>query len=235
MESVPLLVASLAGLLAVGYPLRAVLRKVGVPPAVSLIALGVAVGPAAANLLPEYWLSARPTLSAAAFVVLLLRAGLGVSPKTLRAIAAPSLLLGLVPVAAELGIATVLCHELLFDRWSTSLLAGFLVAAVSPAVVLPMMLAHKDAGRGAPRAVPDLIMGQTIVNAVVAPAGILLMLAAIAPVPGTISAWQRAAMLPLAITGGVAVGAAAAWALRIEQVANLRSEVSARLAALVFL
>jgi NhaP-type Na+/H+ or K+/H+ antiporter len=235
MESLPLLVTTLAGLLAVGYPLRGLLRRVHVPPALSLIALGIVVGPAATNLLPERWLASRPVLSAAAFVVLLLRAGLAVSPRTLRAIAAPSLLLGLVPVAAELCIATVLCHEVLFDSWPTSLLAGFLVAAVSPAVVLPMMLAHKDAGRGASRAVPDLIMGQTIVNAVVAPAGILLMLGAIAPLPGAPSTWQRLAMLPVAIVAGVGVGAAAAWLLRLERIASLQREVSARLAALGFL
>jgi Kef-type K+ transport system membrane component KefB len=235
MAPISMLAATFAALALVGFPLRAGLRRVGVPPALSLLAVGLLAGPAVANLLPAPWLAARPTLSAAAFAVLLLRAGLGIAPATLRLVAAPALFLGLLPVAAELGIATTLCHELLFDRWVTCLLGGFLVAAVSPAVVLPVMLAHKDAGRGGRRFVPDLIMGQTIVNAIVAPAGILFMIATLAPAQGALAPAARLALWPVAIVAGAAIGAFAAGLLRIEKLADLTRERDARLAALTVL
>ncbi|MFN8178038.1 MAG: cation:proton antiporter [bacterium] len=235
MAPIPMLAATFAALALAGFPLRAGLRRIGVPPAISLLALGLVAGPAVANLLPGAWLVARPSLSAAAFAVLLLRAGLGIAPATLRAVAAPALFLGLLPVAAEFGIATTLCHELLFDRWATCLLGGFLVAAVSPAVVLPVMLAHKDAGRGGRRFVPDLIMGQTIVNAIVAPAGILFMIGFLAPAQGALAPAARLVLWPAAILAGAAIGAAAAGLLRVEKLADLAREQHAQLATLTVL
>ena len=210
-----LLLLTGAGLVAVGTPWRAALRRLGLPPAVSLLALGVAFGPAALDLLPPAWLGARTALSAAAFVVLLLRAGLGISPATLRRIAPAAFLLGIVPVLVEAGVFTTLVHALHFESWTMSALAGFLVAAVSPAVILPAMLARKDAGRGGPRHVPDLIMGQTLVNSMLAPVIILGLL-------GTLTSTSRGAPVavlaaPLALVAGIAVGVVAAGVLRADR------------------
>ena len=179
MPTFLLLALTAAALVVVGTPWRAALRRLGLPPAVSLLVLGAAVGPAAWDVLPPAWLGARTALSAAAFVVLLLRAGLGISPAVLRRIAPAALLLGTVPVVVEAGVFTTLARALRFGSWPMSALAGFLVAAVSPAVILPAMLARKEAGRGGPRHVPDLIMGQTLVNSMLAPVVILGLLGAI--------------------------------------------------------
>jgi Kef-type K+ transport system membrane component KefB len=188
-----------------------------VPPAVSLMVLGVLVGPAVLDLLPEAWLGHRTTLSAAAFVVLLLRAGLGMPPRALRVIAIPAILFGVVPAMAELGAVALLSRALLFDGWLLAALAGFLVAAVSPAVVLPTMLAQKDARRGGPRFVPDLIMGQTVVNAAIATAGIRLVLEALAPVPGGPGARAVLLALPVAVVVGGFLGAGIGTIFRIER------------------
>ena len=211
----PLLVTA-AGLAAVGAPLRAAGRRVGLPPAVSLLALGVACGPATLDLLPNAWLDERTTLSAAAFVVLLLRAGLGLSPGTLHAIAPAALRLGTVPVIAVAAVFTALAHALWFDSWAMSALAGVLVAAVSPAVILPTMLAHKDAGRGGPRHVPDLIMGQTLVNSMLAPVlllGLLGVLTGSGPGPA-----NALLVAPFALLAGAVVGFVAAGLLRADRV-----------------
>lgn len=216
MRECLLILATLAGLLAVGIPARSALRRWGIPPAASLIVLGVVCGPSLAGVLPHAWLDARPSLSAAAFVILLLRAGLALAPGMLRRIALPSLTTGLVPVAAEFAVATAVARGFLFDSWSMSVLAGFLVAAVSPAVILPAMLARQERVTDDPRGVSQWVIGQTLVNALAATIGILITLELIAPRPGGPGAQRLLLMLPAALLIGAALGTAAAALLRVD-------------------
>ena len=143
--------ASLCLLLACGYPARALGRRVGVPPAVTLIGLGMLLGPQLLDGLSGSYLEVAPQLSKAAFVVLLLRVGLGIALRALRGRIVRVIGIGLVPAAVELAIVAVAAQRFLFERWDLALLAGFLVAAVSPAVILPTMLEQKERG-GAPPA-----------------------------------------------------------------------------------
>jgi len=206
------IVLTLLALCLAGFPVRALLRRLGVPPAISLMALGVLVGPRVADVLPEAWLEAGPTLSRSAFALLLLRAGFGLAPSTLKRLVGPALLFGIIPVAVELGaVFGLTAHFGLFSNWTMCLLAAFLVAAVSPAVVLPVMLDQKDQGRGATRLVPDRIIGQTVVNAFIAQTGFLIVLGATGPDATRSDVTSALLLLVPAIVGGVAVGLAAGW------------------------
>ena len=215
--------ACLAALCIVGFPLRATLGRWKVPPAVVLMALGVGIGPSVLDWLPEAWLEHRSVLSKAAFVVLLLRAGVSLPQSTLKAIAVPALLLGTIPVAAEAVAIVGLTKTTVFPTWDLCILSAVLIAAVSPAVILPTMLAQKDLGRGDRRLIPDRIMGQTIVNAFIAQTGILLLIDVVMPVDGT-DPMTRLAYLPLGLFGGVAVGIAAGMLLRIDPLVNRKTE-----------
>lgn len=212
----------LVAICVVGYPIRAALNRLHVPPAVSLMGLGVCVGPWALDVLPDAWSEHSLTLSKSAFVVLLLRAGLGLPPRGLRAVMLPALLFGTLPVAVELFAIAGLSRATLFDRWDLCILAGFLIAAVSPAVILPTMLNQKDLGRGEQRLVPDRIMAQTVVNAFVAQTGIYLMVDLVA---ADADATAAVTLLPLMLAGGVIVGVAVGWMLRIDAVLD-RDEAS---------
>ena len=206
------IVVTLLALCLAGFPVRALLRRLGIPPAISLMALGVVVGPQVADVLPEAWLGAGPTLSRAAFVLLLLRAGFGLAPATLKRLVGPALLFGIVPVAVELGAVFGLTAFFgLFSNLTMCLFAAFLVAAVSPAVVLPVMLDQKDLGRGATRLVPDRIIGQTVVNAFIATTGLLIVLDATGPDATTSDVTMALLLLVPALVGGVALGIAAGW------------------------
>lgn len=209
MSDLAAILTTLALLAVLGFPVRGLLRRVGVPPAVSLMALGVALGSHVLGALPEGYTAVSGALSRAAFVVLLLRAGLALDPGTLRAILVPSVVFGVLPVVAEWACVVALSRAFLFDSWYIALLAGFLVAAVSPAVVLPTMLNVKDAGLGTRRLVPDRIMGQTVVNAFVAQTGILLLVAAARPGAAAGASLWDLALLPVGVVGGMLVGAAA--------------------------
>jgi NhaP-type Na+/H+ or K+/H+ antiporter len=172
------------------------------------MALGVLIGPGVLDWMPAAWDGVLETTSRAAFVVLLLRAGLDLPPGVLRTVAVPALVFGTVPVAAEFAVVTGLARVFLFDHWVLALLAGVLVAAVSPAVILPTMLSRKKRGWGSARMVPDRIIGQTLVNAILAQTGILCLLAVLDPGRSAQGAVWSLAAFPLAVVGGGAVGVA---------------------------
>ncbi|MAG57361.1 MAG: hypothetical protein CMJ83_13795 [Planctomycetes bacterium] len=217
-----IILLTLVLLCAAGWPLRAALQRLHVPPAVSLMALGVVVGPPLLDLLPKEWLEAGSLLSKAAFVVLLIRAGLGLSNDALKAIAVPALLLGTIPVAAELLAVFGLARGVLFDRADVAILAAFLIAAVSPAVILPTMLTQKDLGRSAARFVPDRIMGQTVVNAFIAQTGILLLVDAVCPASSGDGWEDQLAFVPLALLGGLAIGIVGGLGYRADAILGSR-------------
>ena len=192
-------------LCAVGHFWRAIWRQFRVPPAVSLIVLGVLVGSSVSDILPTAWQTHGPTLSRAAFCLLLLRAGIALDVVMLRRIIRHAIGFGTIPVAAEMLAVTLLSRGLLFESWTMALLGGFLVAAVSPAVVLPTMLAVKERGLDN-HAVPDRIMGHTIVNSFVAQAGILITISALAPAPNALSTIKQLALFPVTLVGGLIIG-----------------------------
>lgn len=198
--------AALLALCAAGWLWRAAWRALRVPAAVSLMVLGALAGPYGLDLAPRAYLDAAPVLSKAAFTLLLLRAGLALDPATLRAIVLTGSILGTLPVAVELGVVAGISRLMLFPRWDLAILAGFLIAAVSPAVVLPTMLGVKERGLGAALHVPDRAMAQTIINAFVAQTGIVLLLRGISPEEGAMGPFAGLALLPLALLGGVGGG-----------------------------
>ncbi len=201
------LLLALVAIVALGHPLRAMLLRQHVPSPVTLLALGLVLGPSVADLLPDSFLELRGELSKAALVVILLRAGMGVPSDTLRKILVPSLVFGVIPVATECFTLTVVGRWLVFDSYRVSLLAGFLIAAVSPAVVIPAMQNQKDAGIGTANALPDRIMGLTLVNILVAQSGIFTMIELTRYWAPISSALVHVYKFPLVLLAGVALGA----------------------------
>lgn len=207
---------AIGGILVAGFVVRAAGKAVGIPAAITLVALGIALGPSVLDLLPRSYLDCRIWLAKGAFVALLLPAASGLSLELLRSILLPIVVFGLVPVLAEWATATALARALVFDDWMLAALAGSLVAAVSPAVVLPVMLRQKDAGRGGPPALlMDRIIGQTLINALVAQTCILIFLDLIVMEVGREGLLEHVARFPFALAGGIAVGIVAGWLLPI--------------------
>lgn len=193
--------------LAAGFAALRAVGRLRIPHAITLMAVGVAVGPSALDWLPDAYLEQRSLVTKAAFVVILMRAGLGVPVAALRTLIVPTLVLGVVPVLAEVGVLAGLIRGLVIvDSWRIALLAAFLIAAVSPAVVIPAILDQKDAGLGARTGLADRILAITIANVTIAQMGILVMIE-------TTRYWGPVAsyvhylwLFPLSIAGGAAAG-----------------------------
>jgi NhaP-type Na+/H+ or K+/H+ antiporter len=199
-------IALYLGLLALlGSLLRPALARVAVPGAVGFMVLGFVAGPSALDQLPESLLGLRIEIMKAAFVVVLIRAGVGLETSALRQVAGRALWLGTVPLLVEIvAIAALLRATGLIDTTGIALLAGFLVAAISPAVVIPSLQEHKERGAAGDSDLPDAILAITVVSVLLAETGIRALIDVHAD---DVTLAARAARLPLEIAGGCLLGA----------------------------
>lgn len=93
-----------------------------------------------------------------ALTIILTRAGLEMDPEAFKKIWFTIVKLGLVPWTVEAGIITVMGHYLLDLPWMWGMLLGSIIAAVSPAVVVPCLFRLRTKGYGVAKGIPTLII-----------------------------------------------------------------------------
>ncbi|NXS00073.1 SL9B2 protein, partial [Oxylabes madagascariensis] len=93
-----------------------------------------------------------------ALSIILTRAGLGLDPKALKKLKAVCLRLAFGPCLSETGTAAALAYLFLHLPWQWGFILGFVLGAVSPAVVVPSMLILQAGGYGVEKGVPTLLM-----------------------------------------------------------------------------
>lgn len=138
------------------------------PGILGLILAGVLVGSSGLNVVdPEVGILLRE-LKTAALIVILIRAGLGINRETLHKVGRPAINMSFIPGVLE-GCMVLLAAVYLFDfTWIEGGMLGFIIAAVSPAVVVPTMLELKDKGYGQKKEVPTLVLAGASVDDVFA-------------------------------------------------------------------
>lgn len=133
-------------------------EKIRLPGLLGMILTGVILGPYVLNYISPEALKFSKELRTLALIVILIRAGLGINRKTLNKVGGPALRMSFIPGILE-GSAILLMAKFFMDfSWAESGMLGFIVAAVSPAVVVPQMLNLKSMGLGRHREVPTLIL-----------------------------------------------------------------------------
>ncbi|XP_047741012.1 sodium/hydrogen exchanger 9B2-like [Hyalella azteca] len=124
--------------------------------------------------------SLNPSWSASirkmALVVILLRAGLGLDPKALKAMSLTVFRLAFVPSLVESTTVAIVAHFLLGFPWLWSFMLGFIVAAISPSVVVPCLLQLSQQGYGVDKGIPTLVIAAATLDDVLAISGFGLML-----------------------------------------------------------
>ena len=136
-----------------------------------------------------------------ALIVILLRAGLGIRRATLEQVGSSALRMAFIPCVIETAAATAAFMWLFDFDPATALVGGSILAAVSPAVVVPSMLALKERGYGA---MPTLVLAGASVDDAVA---ITIFGAALGMASGAEASVGGAVMLPLSIITGLGTGA----------------------------
>ncbi|KAK8395971.1 hypothetical protein O3P69_005218 [Scylla paramamosain] len=106
-----------------------------------------------------------------ALVIILLRAGLGLDPAALRQLSLMVVRLAFSPCVVETLVVAVVTHLLLGFPWLWGLMLGFVLGAVTPAVIVPCMLVLSQKGYGVDKGIPTLVIAASSVDDVLAISG----------------------------------------------------------------
>ncbi|WP_416199135.1 MAG: Sodium/proton antiporter, CPA1 family [Sporanaerobacter sp.] len=149
---------SLAAILLLGLPANKLFEKFKLPGLLGMLILGVIIGPYGLNLLQADMINISGDLRKIALIIILLRAGLGINKADLKKVGNSALKMSCIPGLIEgLFIAFASTKFLDFSFVQGGIL-GFIIAAVSPAVVVPSMLSLIENNIGTNKGIPTLIL-----------------------------------------------------------------------------
>lgn len=141
-----------------GYISSRIFKRAGLPNVLGMIVFGIALAYFYGDRFPGTIWELEPFLKSLALIIILLRAGLSISTSTLKKTGRTAVMIGLIPCFTEgIALSFAVYHIMGFDL-VISCLTGFMLSAVSPAVVIPSMLDLKSRGYGKRKEVPTIII-----------------------------------------------------------------------------
>lgn len=155
---------SVALILLVGMSMGWICGKMKLPSLVGMLVTGIILGPYVLNLLDESILGISVELRKMALIIILMRAGLGLDLSGLKKLGRPALLMCFLPASLELLGVLVLAPSILGVTLLEAAIIGAVLAAVSPAVVVPRMVKMMEEGYGTKRGIPQLILAGASVD-----------------------------------------------------------------------
>lgn len=159
---------SLAIIIMFGLIFNRVFTKIKLPGLLGMLFLGILVGPYGFNLISQEILTISPDLRKIALIVILLRAGLGIEKNTLKKVGIPAIKLSFLPGLLEGSMIILISSYLLDLSFVEAGILAFIIAAVSPAVVVPQMLDLIEKKRGRKKGIPTLILTGASIDDVIA-------------------------------------------------------------------
>ena len=152
------MLTSLALIFLVGLSLAAIFGKLKLPRLIGMLLTGILLGPFVLDFLDPQILGISAELRKMALVIILIKAGLSLNFSDLKRVGRPSLLMAFLPATFEIVAFLLFAPMLLNVSRMEALLMGSVLAAVSPAVVVPRMITLMDEGRGTYKKIPQLIL-----------------------------------------------------------------------------
>ena len=178
-------------------------KKLRLPPLIGMLAVGIAIGPYALDLIDGSILDISPELRKIALIIILTRAGLSLDLAALKRVGRPAILMCFVPACFEILGMALLAPLLLHIRLMEALILGAVIGAVSPAVIVPKMLKLSEEGYGTDKGIPQLLLAGASVDDVF----VIVMFSTFTGLEknGTFSAFSLAT-IPVSVMLGVAAG-----------------------------
>lgn len=139
-------------------------KKLHLPGLLGMIFTGIVLGPFALNLIDGTILSISSELRRIALIIILTRAGLSLDINDLKKVGRPAILMCFVPACFEMTGMIILAPLLLHISYIEAAVMGAVIAAVSPAVIVPKMLKLMDEGYGVNKGVPQMILAGASVD-----------------------------------------------------------------------
>ena len=155
---------SIALILVVGMAMGWICRKVKLPSLLGMLLTGIVLGPYVLNLLDDSILSISSELRKIALIIILTRAGLGLDLTGLKKIGRPAVFMCFVPASFEMLGMILLAPKIMGVSVLEAAVMGAVLAAVSPAVVVPRMVNLMEEGYGTKQGIPQLILAGASVD-----------------------------------------------------------------------
>lgn len=206
---------SLALIFLCGMALGGIFARLRLPSLLGMLLTGILLGPSVLNLLDPTILSVSADLRQIALVIILTRAGFGLNLEDLKRVGRPAALMCFLPATFEIGGMLLLAPALLGVSLIEAAIMGAVIAAVSPAVVVPRMLKLMEEGYGAKKSIPQLVMAGASVDDVY----VIVLFTSFTGLAsgGGFSALQLLRIptsVVLGLAGGILLGLALGWLFR---------------------
>lgn len=152
------MLTSLALIFLTGLLLASLFEKLKLPRIIGMLLAGILLGPYVLNLLDDSVLSISSDLRQMALIIILIKAGLSLNLSDLKKVGRPAILMSFVPATFEIIGYVLLAPTLLGISKIEAAVMGSVLAAVSPAVVIPRMVQLMETNYGTEKSIPQLIM-----------------------------------------------------------------------------
>ena len=158
------MLTSIAIIFLVGLLLGSLFKKMRLPSLLGMIITGIVLSPYALDLIDASILNISADLRQVALVIILTRAGLSLDIESLKKVGKPAILMCFVPACFEIVGTVLLAPMLLGISTLEAAIVGSVIAAVSPAVVVPRMIKLIENGYGREHSIPQLILAGASVD-----------------------------------------------------------------------
>lgn len=152
------MLTSLSLIFLVGLVMGAICQKLKLPRIIGMLVTGIVLGPYILDFLDPSILSISADLRKMALIIILIKAGLSLDLKDLKKAGRSAILMSFVPASCEIIGYILLAPVILGINHAEAAVMGAVLAAVSPAVVVPRMVMLIEKHYGTDKAIPQMIL-----------------------------------------------------------------------------
>ena len=206
------MLTSLAFIFLVGLAMAAICQRLKLPRIIGMLVTGIVLGPYVLDLLDPSILAISSELRQMALIIILLKAGLSLNLADLKKVGRPAILMSCVPASFEI-LGFILFAPLVLGITRTeAAVMGSVLAAVSPAVVVPRMVQLMESKYGTGKSIPQLIMAGASCDDIFV---IVLFSTFVGMAQGSSTNLMDLASIPVSIVLGILLGAIAGFILSL--------------------
>ena len=206
------MLTSLAFIFLAGLAMAAICQKLKLPRIIGMLLTGILLGPCVLDLLAPSILSVSADLRQMALIIILLKAGLSLNLSDLKKVGRPAVLMSFIPASFEILGFLLFAPNILGITRIEAAVTGAVLAAVSPAVVVPRMVQLMDSKYGTDKSIPQLIMASASCDDIFV---ILLFSTFVSMAQGGNADIMDFVNIPVSIILGVVFGAIAGYILSL--------------------
>ena len=206
------MLTSLSFIFLVGLAMAAICQRIRLPRIIGMLLTGIVLGPYVLDLLEPSILSISSELRQMALIIILLKAGLSLNLADLKKVGRPAVMLSCVPASFELLGYVLFAPMILGINRIEAAVMGAVLAAVSPAVVVPRMVKLMETGYGTKKSIPQMILAGASCDDIFV---IVLFSTFSGMAQGGSARLMDFTNIPVSIVSGILLGAVAGWLLSL--------------------